>query len=639
MKNLILSCLALIAAILASPTTTLLARQSSSLKGYRVSGGEITVLDRGRSPVSKITDGDLIQLQIILDVSVPNATRVFFALMDVGDIGESCTIKAGQDRCRTESFASLGWHWMADGRAAEVRTIQASGEGLPQELSVEVQVSPRPVIMVHGFISNWQVWANYLGPQGYLSGIGLQGYSVGDGRAPGALNTGNLAAPAGRTNTIAENAAIVGEYIRGVKQLTGAQMVDLVSHSMGGLISRYYIDRVMQDRDVAQLIMLGSPMAGTDCADLPAALGLYLPATLEIRPSYVEDIFNQQIIHRHGVPFHALAGVPIQEAFKSPCTEVPTDLAVSLQSVAAIPLDVNQMPVLHTELNQSELVFDEFVGPRLQTPPEGFPQEPDYALPPSPQKPLQFTRLVSGHIDAGSSQEVTIQIDPGVSVASFSLYDTTRSLAVSVTGASGNTIELSAEKNGLVVVKDPQALFYLGYGFQDPKPGAWSVTLSATGETPESGADYALTAYFLGGAELDSRLSATLPRVGENVQLSASLALGEQTLELDEAKAEIRAPDGGIETITLEITGGQALASWRPTSSGLYSVDFQVTGSAPDGTSIERVAFLAAEAQPGIGLTRRTLGWGVFLVVLLGSLGIASLRSRRGRAKRPAGSS
>jgi len=628
-KHLIVSCLALIAALLLKSTMVLPSRQALALPAFQVSAGEITILDRDHSPVSTITDGDLVQLQIVLDGNVSTATQVSFGFKDAADIGESCTIPAGRDRCQTESFASLGWYWQPEGRAADVRIIRASVEGLPQKLAAEVRVLPRPVVMVHGFISNWQAWNNYLGPQGYLAGIGLQGFSVGDGQAPGALNTGSLAAPAARTNTIAENAAVLGEYIRGVKQITGAQMVDLISHSMGGLISRYYIDRVMQERDVAQLIMLGSPMAGTDCADLPAALGLYLPATLEIRPGYVEGIFNRQITHRHGVPFHALAGVPIQDAFKSPCTEVPTDLAVSLQSVAAIPLDVNQMPILHTELNLSEQVFNEFVKPRLQTSPGGFPQEPDPASPTLPQKPLQFTRLYSSHIDAGSSQKVTIQIDPGVTVASFALYDTTRSLAVSVTGASGNTIELSAEKNGLVVLEDPQAFFYLGYGFQDPKPGAWQVTLSATGKTPENGADYALMAHFLGGAELDARLSAILPRVGETVQLKASLILGGQALELDEGHAKIRAPDGGTETLPLEIAGGQAEASWRPLSPGLYSVDFQVTGISPEGAPVERADFLAVEVQPGEDLTSRTLGLGAIVIVLLVALWVVILRRRR----------
>ncbi|MEZ4606942.1 MAG: hypothetical protein R2865_09135 [Deinococcales bacterium] len=44
-----------------------------------------------------------------------------------------------------------------------------------------------------------------------------------------------------------------------LKVLTGAPQVDIVAHSMGGLISRYYIAKLMGDVDVAQLIMLGTP--------------------------------------------------------------------------------------------------------------------------------------------------------------------------------------------------------------------------------------------------------------------------------------------------------------------------------------------------------------------------------------------
>jgi pimeloyl-ACP methyl ester carboxylesterase len=592
------------------------------------------VLDREESPVSTITDGDQIRLKIALGESANSTLAVSFTLKSTASSIGACTIPAGGDECQTEPFASLGWHWLPDGQAVGRRILQASGEGIPAGLEAEVQVRTRPVVLVHGFSSSWEAWTHYLGAQGFLAGIGLQGYAVGDGQVSGTMNTGNLADPAGRTHTIAENAAILGEYIANVKRVTGAQMVDLVSHSMGGLISRYYIDRVMQERDVAQLILLGSPMAGTDCADLPAALGLYLPAALEIRPGYVQDIFNLQITHRRGVPFHALAGVPIREAFESPCTQVPTDLAVSLQSVTAIHLEAEQMPVLHTDLNQSEQVFNGFVKAWLQTPPGGFPQEPD----PSPISPvgerLQFTRVFSGHMEAGSSRELTIQIDPGVSVASFALYDTTRSLEVSVKGASGNTIELSPEKNGLVVVKDPEALIYLGYGFQDPKPGVWQVSLLTTSETPESGADYALTAHFVGGAELNARLSTFLPRVNENVQLSASLDLGGQAIRLDEAHAEIRSPDGSNERVALEITGRQAQASWKPESPGLHGVDLQVAGLAPDGTQVERAAFLAVEAQPGEGLTRRTLGLGAAFLVALGLMATLGLRRRRSHANR-----
>ena len=77
------------------------------------------------------------------------------------------------------------------------------------------------------------------------------------------MNTGVITNPAGNTNTIAQNAEILGQYISHVKEKTGAEMVDLLVHRMGGIISRSYIDRLLQDRDVAQLIMLGSPMGGS----------------------------------------------------------------------------------------------------------------------------------------------------------------------------------------------------------------------------------------------------------------------------------------------------------------------------------------------------------------------------------------
>ncbi|MGA7273019.1 MAG: hypothetical protein WB239_18265, partial [Acidimicrobiia bacterium] len=104
---------------------------------------------------------------------------------------------------------------------------------------------------------------------------------------------------------------------------------------------------------------------------------------------------------------------------------------------------------------------------------------------------------------------------------------------------------------------------------------------------------------------------------------------GGQALELDEGQAKIRAPDGGTGTLPLEIAGGQAEASWRPPSPGLYSVDFQVTGISPEGAPVERADFLAVEVQPGEDLTNRTLGLGAIVIVLLVALWVVILRRRR----------
>jgi len=498
-------------AILAVTVSFFSTAQTASASPSTAAGMVLTVLDRNGQTITSFTDGD----EIRLNAKIPeNANKPFllsFQMDGAQDPVGKCVIASGSASCETNPISTLGWGWDSQGQQVKNHHISVfQGEDL--QAAIDVGVKPRPVIMVHGFISNWEAWKNYLGPDGYLASIGLPGYAVGDGQAPGTLNTGSLSQPASRTNTIAENASILKDYIAGVKKATGAQKVDLLVHSMGGLISRYYIDRLMPEGEVAQLIMLGSPMAGSACADLPASLGFYLPASLEIQPSYVQGIFNQQIIHRHGVPFYDLAGTEITDPIKSPCTQVPTDLAVSLESVKAVPLHVSEMPVLHTDLNTSSQVFNQFVKPLLQSPPGGFPVEPDPPVPTTAMQPLQFTHIFTGHVDLGQNPELVINIEPGVSVASFALFDDTHSLDVRVLGASGKEITLGPDN--LVKVEDPTALFYLGYGFNNPKPGAWKVTLLPTASTPAGGADYALTASFEGGAVLNASTGSLLPQVG-----------------------------------------------------------------------------------------------------------------------------
>ena len=123
-----------------------------------------------------------------------------------------------------------------------------------------------PVVLVHGLLSNAATWTAYTRSGGLLARTGLHGFAVGDGQAPGALNTGNLAQPTAATLPLRANAAQLAQYIAGVRRATGAEMVDLVAHSMGGLIARFYIDRLMDGRDVAQLLTLGTPHGGSDCA-------------------------------------------------------------------------------------------------------------------------------------------------------------------------------------------------------------------------------------------------------------------------------------------------------------------------------------------------------------------------------------
>jgi pimeloyl-ACP methyl ester carboxylesterase len=562
---------------------------------YLQESSVITVVNRNGDEINDLIDGNKIVLNVSLDASVVANSPVSFEVE--GAQVADCVIPAGKDVCSSVSIFSLGWFWNSANTNSPERTIRATMDG-DLIASKVIQVKPRPVIMVHGFASSWEAWKNYLGPSGYLAQVGIPGYAVGDGQVEGIMNTGSLDNPQGQTNTIHQNAQILADYIQAVKQQTGAEMVDLLAHSMGGLISRDYIGSIMSDRDISQLIMLGSPMAGTDCASLPASLGLYLPATIEIRPSYVVEIFNQQVTERHGIAFHALAGDPIYDAFKSPCTSVPTDIAVPLSSVNAIPLSSVQMPILHQDLNTSKQVFDEFVFPLLRTSIDGFKAGEVNTQESHESVPLQFTKVYTGHLDPSEAEDVTIHIEDGVIVASFALYDTSRSLTVTVRGASGNVIDLTAEKNGLVLVNDPDSLFYLGYGFNNPKPGLWRVTLATTPDTPAIGAEYAITAYMVGGAVVTASADPIIPQVNTPVLLQAKMEINSDPITITSAQALIRKPDGNLLTVELTPEGNQVRASWTPDIAGLYAVDLKLTGNLSGDIKIDRTAFLSILTQP-----------------------------------------
>jgi pimeloyl-ACP methyl ester carboxylesterase len=410
--------------------------------------------------------------------------------------------------------------------------------------------------------------------------------------------TGNILRPAQKTNTIAKNAEILGDYIAHVKAETGAEQVDLVVHSMGGLISRFYIDRYMSQRDVAQLIMLGTPNGGSDCAVLPGTLGFYQPAALELRSSYLRDVFNPQILDTREVPFYMIAGVPIQRRILSPCGEVPNDMVVSLASALTIPAELAEVPLLHTELNASEAIYLEFVAPLLRKSPQDFAQgqtlgdDPDASDPAS----LQFSQTLTGTVTANSESRHTIHIDRDVAVASFGLFDPTRSLTVTVQGASGNQIDLNPDDHGLAVITDPEVLLYLGYGFENPRPGPWVVTVHATSRTPPTGADYALFTLYSGGADIRATLSNHLPSIESPVQLTATLQLGGEPVVFEQAEVVVHHPDGRPQYIP--IAGGEEVlrATVQPPLPGIYGIDVSMSSTLEDGTVLARTAYLAFEA-------------------------------------------
>jgi hypothetical protein len=317
-----------------------------------------------------------------------------------------------------------------------------------------------------------------------------------------------------------------------------------------------------------------------------------------LRTAYLRDVFNPQIVERRGIPFYMIAGVPIQRRVLSPCGEVPNDLVVSLQSAMAVSSELVEFPLLHNDLNASETVYLESVAPLLRKPYQTFARQPgpvdDFDV--ADVDVLQFSQILTGTVTAGTESHHTIHIDRDVAVASFGLYDPTRSLTVTVRGATGNVVTLDAETNGLTVVTDPEALLYLGYGFENPRPGPWEVTLHTTDRTPPLGADYALITLYAGGAAVNATLSNPLPSVGTPVEVTATLQLGGEPIAFDRTRVVWTAPDGIIQDVPVIQSGEMLNFDVTPDAPGIYGIDVTLGTTLDDGTVAERTVYLAFEA-------------------------------------------
>ena len=573
----------------------------ASIPSVSAQGGpQVAMLNQAGDAITTLTDGALVRFSIELAQPASVQTTFAVALDDTTNPLATCRILRGTSTCTTRPIGTLGWYW-EEGKVMPTRLIRATNIALARDQAVAalaITVKPRPVVMIHGFNKDFTAWLDFLGPSGYLALTGLQGFAVGDGQVAGAMSTGNLFAPTTRTNTIALNAAALGEYIDNVKALTGAEQVDLIAHSMGGLIARYYIDRVMETRDVAQLIMLATPNGGSNCAVLVDALGLYEPASLELREDYVRNVFNPQITAQHDIPFYAFAGTPIQQKLLSPCSKVPNDLVVSLESATILPIKLIEVPFLHIRITHSLDLYMEHIAPLLRQSRADFAAQDAQ---PSPRRstddePLQYSQVFTGVVANGVDSTQIINIDSDVAVASFGLYDPSRTLTVTVRGATGNVISLSAAANGLTVVNDPASLLYLGYGFENPRPGPWQVTLHATSRTPPLGTEYAIVTQYVGGAAIDASLSNHLPGLGEEVELTAVMNVGDEAVASEDAQIVLHHPNGVAELIEYAQRGNIVIARFSPEQVGVYGIDIVLRAVLPDDTVAERATYLALEA-------------------------------------------
>jgi triacylglycerol esterase/lipase EstA (alpha/beta hydrolase family) len=115
---------------------------------------------------------------------------------------------------------------------------------------------PRPVVLVHGTFADmsdsWQALSPLLHNHGYCVFALNYGSHGGSGEV-GIYGTGE----------IAESAAQLSSFVNEVLTATGAEKVDLVGHSQGGMMPRYYLKNLGGAAKVGTLVGLAPSNHGT----------------------------------------------------------------------------------------------------------------------------------------------------------------------------------------------------------------------------------------------------------------------------------------------------------------------------------------------------------------------------------------
>lgn len=191
------------------------------------------------------------------------------------------------------------------------------------ELSPE---SP-PILMIHGF----------LGTRGsmYL----LERRLVEDGFVVVSFNLGTL-----NVRDIRRSAFLIHRKIERILAQTPSQRIDIIGHSMGGLIGLYYVKKLGGHARVRKLIMMGTPIRGTWAALAGVmTLGLWSTSSWQLLPRsrFLDELAKGPI--PPGVEVHTIAAA--------------RDWVVPLSTTRLSGANAMTVPLGHSSLVVSEEVY------------------------------------------------------------------------------------------------------------------------------------------------------------------------------------------------------------------------------------------------------------------------------------------
>ncbi|MBL9017132.1 MAG: alpha/beta fold hydrolase [Myxococcales bacterium] len=196
------------------------------------------------------------------------------------------------------------------------------------------EVSPEapPVLIIHGF----------LGTRGSM--YMLERRLVEDGFVCVSFNLGTL-----NVRDIRRSAFLIHRKIERILAQTPSQRIDIIGHSMGGLIGLYYVKKLGGHARVRKLIMMGTPVRGTWAALAGVVtLGLWSTSSWQLLPRsrFLDELAQGPM--PAGVEVHTIAAA--------------RDWVVPLQTTRLQGANATTVPLGHSSLVVSEEVYRRVVN-------------------------------------------------------------------------------------------------------------------------------------------------------------------------------------------------------------------------------------------------------------------------------------
>lgn len=189
-------------------------------------------------------------------------------------------------------------------------------------------VTRHPILFVHGFNSSGSIWTTMIGN------------FKKDGWTDAQLFSWSY--DTGQSN--ATTAGLIQQKVDAILAQSGATQVDIISHSMGGLSSRYYLKHLGGDARVDAWVSLGGPNHGTNFAD-----ACWTTSCVEMRQgsSFLTDL--NSVDETPGTPRYGTWWSPCDEII-NPDSSVPLSGATNTQTACLSHSSLYQNSTVYTQV-------------------------------------------------------------------------------------------------------------------------------------------------------------------------------------------------------------------------------------------------------------------------------------------------